>query len=77
MIEITNNPEAEADVLVRDDFSLVIFFGHSEEGATWLTEHLPDDCPMMGKGFVVESRYAPDIIMGLVEAGMNLNIGSL
>lgn len=77
MIEITNNPEAEADVLVRDDFSLVIFFGHTSHGAAWLDQNLPDDCPMMGTGFIVETRYASDIIMGMAEAGLNLNIGSL
>ena len=77
MIEIKNWPEDEADVLVRDDFSMVLFFAHTEPGAVWLDEHLPEDCPRMGKGFAVESRCASDIIMGMVGDDLNLNAGVL
>lgn len=77
MIEIKNYPEDEADVLVRDDFSMVLFFAHTETGESWLDEHLPDDCPRMGKGFAVESRYASDIIMGMVGDELNLHAGVL
>ncbi len=77
MIEIKNWPEDEADVLVRDDFNMVLFFAHTETGEDWLDEHLPEDCPRMGKGYVVESRCAPDIIIGLAGDGLNLHAGVL
>ena len=77
MIEITNHPEAEADVLVRDDFSMVLFFAHTEAGETWLDDHMPDDCPRMGQGYAVESRPASDIVLGMVGDGLNLNAGVL
>lgn len=74
------NPPAtkpEFDIIMQDEYSLVIFFPNTVIGADWLEEHLPVDCPRTGKGYVVEPRYAPPIIRGIIDDGLNLKMGAL
>ena len=68
--------EPEPDVFVLDDFSMVVFYPHTEAGELWLDEHLPDDCPMIGKGCAVESRYAQAIVEGMLADDLNLKLGA-
>lgn len=52
-----------ADILVRDEGTLVIFSARTQAGEDWLAEHLPEDTPRWAiTGYVVEHRYAFDII---------------
>lgn len=67
----------EFDIIMQDEYSLVIFFPNTTIGSDWLEEYLPEDCPMFGEGYVVEPRYAPDIIEGIIEDGLNLKMGAL
>ena len=70
-----NKPEF--DIIMRDEGSLVIFFPNTVNGSDWLDENLPDDCPMVGKGFAVEPRYVPAIVEGIIGEGLNLKMGAL
>lgn len=66
----------EPDVIVLDDYSMVVFYPHTEAGELWLDENLPDDCPMIGNGCAVECNYATPIIEGLLADGLNLKLGA-
>ena len=66
----------EPDVIMLDDFSMVVFYPHTPAGADWLDKHLPDDCPMIGNGCAVECRYAQEILEGMIDDGLNLNLGA-
>jgi len=67
----------EFDIIIRDELSLVVFFPNSWAGSDWLDEHLPEDCPMVGKGYAVESRYAQPIVDGIIADGLNIKMGWL
>lgn len=67
----------EFDIIMRDEGSLIIFFPNTITGSDWLDEHLPDDCPMVGKGYAVEPRYALPIMEGIIADGLNLKMGAL
>ncbi len=68
--------EPEPDVIMLDDFSMVVFYPHTPAGEDWTDEYLPDDCPRIGNGYAVESRYAQAILEGMIEAGLNLKLGA-
>jgi hypothetical protein len=59
-----------ADVAVLNAGSLVIITPITEEAQQWCEEHLPADAPMLGNGYAVEPRYAPDILLGMSEDGL-------
>lgn len=67
----------EFDIILHDDFSMVVFYPTTVLGSDWLDEHLPDDCPRIGEGYAVESRYATDIVEGIIADGLNLKMGVL
>jgi len=72
----TARVEPEPDVIVLDDYSMVVFYPHTEAGEFWLDENLPDDCPMIGSGCAVECKYAGPIVEGMIAAGLNLKLGA-
>lgn len=70
-----------ADVVVTHDAgTLYAFYPISEVGRDWLDEHLDPDCPRfsnryLGNAYVVEHRYATDIIRGAVHDGVTVQDG--
>ena len=57
------------DFLIMDGGSIVQFWPQSEAAKAWWDENVADG-PTLGQSRVVEHRYAPDIIEGLAEAGL-------
>lgn len=58
------------DFRVRDEGTLVIIWPVSNEAVSWANEHLPDDCTRWGDGYVIDHRYAADVISGLFQDGL-------
>lgn len=67
----------EYDIILRDEGTLVVFFPNTVAGADWLDENLPEECPRVGKGYAVESRYARPIVDGIIEDGLSLKMGAI
>ncbi len=59
------------DFTVQDHGSVVILVAISDEAATWVEEHLPEDRLTWGaSGTVVELRYVSDIVTAMVRDGL-------
>lgn len=62
-----------ADILVRNESSIVMFTPKSNEGRTWVDENLNlESWQWLGQSFAVEWRYAPDIVQGMMEDGLEV-----
>jgi hypothetical protein len=60
------------DVLVIDHGSLIGMTPMSDAGRSWMREHIPDDAQWLGRQLMVEPRYAPAIMEGMQDAGLEL-----
>lgn len=61
----------EPDVQVINNLSVVIIDPVSDEAKEWCAEHLPEDAMRWGVcGYVVEPRYANDILDGMMADGL-------
>lgn len=60
------------DVQLRDEGTLLVFTPLSDAGRDWCRECLPFDCPRWAGGYVVEHRYAHDIIDGMTGDGLEV-----
>lgn len=54
------------DIFIQDHGTLVQFLPISPAGERWLEESLDPDCHRLGASFMVEHRYATDIILGII-----------
>lgn len=61
-----------ADFNVIDHGSIAVLTPVSAEATTWCDDHLPDDAPRWGSGYVIESNYLPPILEGIAEEGLTL-----
>lgn len=62
--------EDERDVLVRDCGSLVLFQPLTSTAREWIDENVQEDAQWFGSSLVVEHRFAPYLIEGMVGAGL-------
>jgi len=60
------------DIYVADHGSIQLFIPTTDLGSEWLQEHLPEDCPSLGRGYAVETRFAGLIIEGAIAAGLEV-----
>lgn len=60
------------DFYVRIEGGIVLFTPVTGEALDWVDEHLPDDCMTFGDAYVVEHRYAYDIMQGIINDGLTL-----
>lgn len=58
------------DVRVSDHGSMVGLEPVTDAARAWIGEHIPDDAPWLGKVLMVEARLAPDVLAGMVEADL-------
>ena len=58
------------DFEVDDHGSIVIVTAISNAALQWQYYHLPEDCPRWSVGFVIEPRYAGDVIRGMQRDGL-------
>jgi hypothetical protein len=61
-----------ADFTVRDEETIMLLFPESEAAREWVEEHLPDDCLTWAGAVVIEHRYVPDILAGIVTDGLTI-----
>ena len=59
------------DVTFTSDGSIVLMTPRTPQGESWIDEHLPSDCPMMGMAYAVEVNYAFDILVGMKRDGID------
>lgn len=60
------------DFRLTDAGSIVLLTPLSGAGHDWVKEHLPLDTMMFGGAFVIERRYAFDIVQGIANDGLEL-----
>ena len=62
-----------ADVLVRNEGSIVMFTPKSQEAKNWVDDNLGlESWQWLGPAFAVEWRYAPDIVNGMTGDGLEV-----
>lgn len=61
------------DVIVSDEGSIWLFYPRSEAAQAWWAEHVDPDALTYGRNFVVEHRFARDIVDGLAAEGFTIN----
>jgi len=66
-----NHPRA-LDIELRDEGTLLVFSPLTDAGRHWCREWLPFDCPRWAGGYVVEHRFADDIIYGMTCDGLEV-----
>jgi hypothetical protein len=60
------------DITVVNHGSIIGFTPGTDDGETWLTEHLPDDVQCLGRTRFCEPRYAGDIVDGAESDGLTV-----
>lgn len=60
-----------AEVLLRDEGTIILFIPMTEEALSWLEENTVDG-PWFSGALAVERRYAPDLAAGMEGAGFSL-----
>ena len=61
---------AHRDVRVSDWGKVVLFLPLTKAASAWIERNVGDDAPRVGKSLAVETRFAPYLIEGMVEAGL-------
>ena len=62
-----------ADVTVNNEGTIVLFWLHTATVRDWWAEHVQDGF-RFDDAYVVESRYASDLVNGLAVAGFQFTI---
>lgn len=59
------------DFEVNNQGTIFLFTPLTQAAKDWIAEHIPDDATYFGKALVVvEHRYAADIAVGIIAAGL-------
>lgn len=60
------------DFTVRPDgYSIILITAHTDRARRWVDEHIHEDAPRLRNGTLpVETRYASEIVDGMLEAGL-------
>lgn len=61
------------DFTLRDHGSLAVLTPVSAEACDWAAAHLPDDAMGWAGGTVIEPRYVPDIVEGILCDGLTVD----
>jgi hypothetical protein len=61
---------APGDIKVSDWGNVVLFRPLTDAASAWIERNVGDDAPRVGKSLAVETRFAPYLIEGMVEAGL-------
>ena len=64
----------KTDIYVRNEGTIVLFTPYSEPAQDWCNENLPEDCATFGDAYVVEHRYARDIMQGIANEGLVMEV---
>jgi len=67
------NTRAQADVVVENHGSLFAFTPVTAEARDWFSENVASEgWQWLGPSLCVDHRYAPDLVAGLVAAGLEV-----
>lgn len=69
---LQSNTLATIDIRAENHGSIVLLFGMSEEGQSWLDRHVDKDALRMGSGIVAEPRYVNAILDGAISDGLTV-----
>lgn len=58
------------DFYVRNEGSIVLLTPDSDAAYDWCDEHLPEDAMRFGLSYVIEHRYADEILTGILGEGL-------
>lgn len=68
-----NHSKRGADVWVRRDGTILLFWPLTRRARVWLDHHVDEDqAQYVGKSIVVEHRYAGELARGMAAAGLRL-----
>jgi hypothetical protein len=56
------------DISIENHFSL--FLLNTQEGSDWVADNVQPDAHFFGHALVVESRYAHDLVEGMIRSGL-------
>lgn len=68
----TTTATQPVDVLVQNEGTISILYGKTAAGRDWLAENLDPDAQRWGGGYVVAHRYVSAILVGALDADLNL-----
>lgn len=60
------------DFHIGDHGSIWLLTPVTEAARSWVAEHIPEDAQRLGRGIAIEPRYVPDIIDGIIDAGLEI-----
>lgn len=61
-----------ADFCLWDHGTICLLSPLSEAAQGWIDEFIPEDSLMFGNAIVIEPRYAPEIVHGIVSDGLTV-----
>jgi hypothetical protein len=64
--------EFEADVVIRNEGSLILFHLLTPEAHEFVDRNVSEDAQYFGNALAVEPRYAECLANGMIEAGLEL-----
>ncbi|MFD1959610.1 hypothetical protein ACFSHP_12135 [Novosphingobium panipatense] len=68
--QVQAHEEAEKDVSVEDHGSITLFRPRSEVARAWINDNVEAGARWFGDGLIVEPRFVPYLIEGMVEGGL-------
>lgn len=63
--------KAKNDIAIQDESSIVLFYARTKAGTAWIHEHIAH-ASRFGFAYVVEHRYAPYILQGMLNDGLTI-----
>jgi len=64
----------DTDFTVCDEGTIVLLTPETEAAKEWVKTNLPDDAMTFGNGIAIEHRYADDILTGIVDDGLTVEV---
>ena len=58
------------DFIIQNEGSILLFRPLTDAAREWIEEHLQEDATWFGEALVVQHRYASDLAMGMLAAGL-------
>lgn len=72
---IDEDLEGADDIRIEDNGSISLVRPLTRKAKDWIDENVQDDAQWFGRALVVEPRYLPFLVSGMVEEGLRLSSG--
>jgi hypothetical protein len=63
----------ETDFILNDHGSIMILKPITAEAESWVENHIPSDALWWANGVVIEPRYVPDFVQGIMMEGLAID----